>query len=130
VEGANTLTRSLIIFGQGVTRSHPHLYDIMRTLEAKDDPKGFARELQNMVTHGVSTSLTSMGTPHGTRARGGRRMRAHTRTRDHWPSSAPRAPLPRSRSACVPAPPAVFARSRTPALTHTQAAPSRHRSRR
>jgi len=61
VEGANTLTRSLIIFGQGVTRSHPHLYDTMKTLTAKDDPKGFSRELKNMVSHTVTTSISSMG---------------------------------------------------------------------
>ncbi|CAN0187133.1 unnamed protein product, partial [Hapterophycus canaliculatus] len=33
VEGANTLTRSLIIFGQGLTRSHPHLLDIIRSIQ-------------------------------------------------------------------------------------------------
>mmetsp|Transcript_4940 Transcript_4940/g.14551 ORF Transcript_4940/g.14551 Transcript_4940/m.14551 type:complete len:787 (-) Transcript_4940:414-2774(-) len=60
VEGANTLTRSLIIFGQGVTRSHPHLYDTMKTLQAKDDAAGFSRELSNMIRHGVSTSVSSI----------------------------------------------------------------------
>lgn len=39
VEGANTLTRSLIIFGQGLTRSHPHLLDIIRSIQAGDDQK-------------------------------------------------------------------------------------------
>lgn len=37
VEGANTLTRSLIIFGQGLTRSHPHLLDIIRSIQHGDD---------------------------------------------------------------------------------------------
>lgn len=64
VEGANTLTRSLIIFGQGVTRSHPHLYDTMLTLTAGNDAKGFQRELGNMVSHTVSTSLSSVGARH------------------------------------------------------------------
>ena len=32
VEGANTLTRSLIQFGQGLTRSHPHLIDIIKSI--------------------------------------------------------------------------------------------------
>ncbi|MCV2869113.1 acyl-CoA dehydrogenase [Defluviimonas sp. WL0002] len=36
VEGANILTRSLIIFGQGVIRAHPHLLDEMDAL-ARDD---------------------------------------------------------------------------------------------
>lgn len=39
VEGANTLTRSLIIFGQGLTRSHPHLLDIMKAIQHGDDLK-------------------------------------------------------------------------------------------
>lgn len=37
VEGANTLTRSLIIFGQGLTRSHPHLLDIIKSIQHGDD---------------------------------------------------------------------------------------------
>jgi len=60
VEGANTLTRSLIIFGQGVTRSHPHLYDTMKTLQAKDDASGFNREVTNMIRHAVSNSVSSV----------------------------------------------------------------------
>ena len=36
VEGSNTMTRSLLIFGQGVVRSHPHLLSIVRALQAED----------------------------------------------------------------------------------------------
>lgn len=36
VEGSNTMTRSLLIFGQGVVRSHPHLLPIIRAIDAKD----------------------------------------------------------------------------------------------
>ncbi|RZL03138.1 MAG: acyl-CoA dehydrogenase [Rubrivivax sp.] len=36
VEGANLLTRALIIFGQGAVRCHPHVLDEMKALEAKD----------------------------------------------------------------------------------------------
>ncbi|MBA4208374.1 MAG: acyl-CoA dehydrogenase [Parvibaculum sp.] len=36
VEGANILTRNLIIFGQGAIRSHPHLLDEMQALEEED----------------------------------------------------------------------------------------------
>lgn len=39
VEGANTLTRSLIIFGQGLTRSHPHLLDVIKSIQHGDDMK-------------------------------------------------------------------------------------------
>ena len=33
VEGSNTLTRSLIIFGQGLNKSHPHISDIVTSLQ-------------------------------------------------------------------------------------------------
>ncbi|MDO3388096.1 acyl-CoA dehydrogenase [Gilvimarinus sp. SDUM040013] len=36
VEGANILTRSLMIFGQGAMRCHPYLFDEVQTLQASD----------------------------------------------------------------------------------------------
>ncbi|UTF59194.1 acyl-CoA dehydrogenase [Gilvimarinus sp. DA14] len=36
VEGANILTRSLMIFGQGAMRCHPYLFDEVQTLQADD----------------------------------------------------------------------------------------------
>jgi len=42
VEGANLLTRSLIIFGQGAVRCHPHLLDEMLALQERDEAE--ARE--------------------------------------------------------------------------------------
>ena len=36
VEGANILTRALIIFGQGAIRSHPYAYDEIKALTQKD----------------------------------------------------------------------------------------------
>lgn len=39
VEGANILTRSLIVFGQGAIRSHPHLLDEIMALAEKDRDK-------------------------------------------------------------------------------------------
>ena len=47
VEGSNTLTRSLIIFGQGLNKSHPHIYDIFRTLE-DDNLKQFEKDLNEI----------------------------------------------------------------------------------
>lgn len=38
VEGANILTRALIIFGQGAVRCHPHVQDEMAAVEAHDEP--------------------------------------------------------------------------------------------
>lgn len=40
VEGANILTRSLMIFGQGALRCHPYLFDEMQTLQEADSEAG------------------------------------------------------------------------------------------
>ena len=40
VEGSNTLTRSLIIFGQGLNKSHPYIFPILESI-LKDDVKEF-----------------------------------------------------------------------------------------
>ncbi|KAG5175311.1 acyl-CoA dehydrogenase [Tribonema minus] len=61
VEGANTLTRSLIIFGQGLTRSHPHLLDIIRAIQAGNDQAGFNKALGAMVRHGVRNAAAATG---------------------------------------------------------------------
>ncbi|KQV86049.1 acyl-CoA dehydrogenase [Pelomonas sp. Root1237] len=37
VEGANLLSRALIIFGQGAVRCHPHVMDEMAAVQAKDE---------------------------------------------------------------------------------------------
>ena len=50
VEGSNTLTRSLIIFGQGLNKSHPHIYDIFQTIQENDVVK-FQAEFNRMLKH-------------------------------------------------------------------------------
>jgi len=60
VEGANTLTRTLMIFGQGVMRGHPHLYDTFTSILKGDDPLGFRMHLGHMVKHSVRTSVAAM----------------------------------------------------------------------
>ncbi len=42
VEGANILTRSLMIFGQGAMRCHPYLYDELQCLQSEDEEEGLA----------------------------------------------------------------------------------------
>lgn len=37
VEGANLLTRALIVFGQGAVRCHPHVLDEMKAVQSGDD---------------------------------------------------------------------------------------------
>lgn len=36
VEGANILTRTLMIFGQGVMRAHPHIYGLVKTIQSQN----------------------------------------------------------------------------------------------
>lgn len=53
-QGANTLTRSLIQFGQGLMRAHPHLLSVVRSVQKGDDLKGFNDGMAAMVMHGAS----------------------------------------------------------------------------
>jgi len=48
VEGSNTLTRSLIIFGQGLNKSHPHISDIVQSLQS-DNRVDFSSHFNKMV---------------------------------------------------------------------------------
>lgn len=61
VEGANTLTRSLIQFGQGLTRSHPHLLDMVNAVQEGNDVKGFQKHVLKLAGHGVHNALRSLG---------------------------------------------------------------------
>jgi acyl-CoA dehydrogenase len=45
VEGANIMTRTLIIFGQGAIRCHPYILTLLRTAEDKDGLAKFDRAL-------------------------------------------------------------------------------------
>ena len=53
VEGANTLTRSLIQFGQGLTRSHPHLINVVKAIQHGDDKKGFYIAITKTIFHAL-----------------------------------------------------------------------------
>lgn len=59
VEGSNTLTRSLIIFGQGLNKSHPYIYDIFNNIQ-EDDIDGFRTNFNNMLLHAVRNYLVSV----------------------------------------------------------------------
>lgn len=59
VEGSNTLTRSLIIFGQGLVRSHPYLLDAIYSIENNDQDALF-KNVKNIVGHSVKTSAQSI----------------------------------------------------------------------
>ena len=58
VEGSNTLTRSLIIFGQGMNKSHPVIETMLKAL-LDDSPKQFQIEFIKMIKHSVRCYLST-----------------------------------------------------------------------
>jgi acyl-CoA dehydrogenase len=64
VEGANILTRNLIVFGQGAIRAHPYLLQEMNALGEQDHAKGlseFDRAFWQHVGHSVTTLFRAWG---------------------------------------------------------------------
>lgn len=51
VEGANILTRSMIIFGQGAIRCHPYVLDEMMAAANKDEAEGLAQFDRTLFKH-------------------------------------------------------------------------------
>ena len=60
VEGSNTLTRSLIIFGQGLNRSHPYLLDTIKSIQNGNDIDGFNKNLINIIKHTLYNLFNSL----------------------------------------------------------------------
>lgn len=60
VEGSNTLTRSLIIFGQGLNRSHPYLLDIIKTIQNKNELDKFHIYLLKIINHTLKNLSNSL----------------------------------------------------------------------
>jgi len=50
VEGSNTLTRNLIIFGQGLNKSHPYISNILEDI-LTDDLNKFKKDFNNILSH-------------------------------------------------------------------------------
>lgn len=59
VEGSNTLTRSLIIFGQGLNKSHPYIYDIFNSIQENDVTK-FKKVFNEMVMFSAGLYVSSI----------------------------------------------------------------------
>jgi len=64
VEGANILTRSLMIFGQGAMRCHPYLFNEMQAMQDEDQARGikafdklFTQHLGHVFSNIVRTQL-------------------------------------------------------------------------
>lgn len=64
VEGANILTRNLIVFGQGAIRAHPYLLDEMNALADTDRERGlgaFDKAFWKHVGHSFQTLFRAFG---------------------------------------------------------------------
>jgi acyl-CoA dehydrogenase len=59
VEGSNTLTRNLIIFGQGLNKSHPHIYEIYNSIQ-DDDVSKFRSHFWTMVRNSTNNYVSSV----------------------------------------------------------------------
>ncbi|WP_018983142.1 acyl-CoA dehydrogenase [Salinimonas chungwhensis] len=63
VEGANILTRNLMIFGQGAMRCHPYLKDMVDLIHSDDSSADgeFNKVLRKTISFSVKNSLRSIG---------------------------------------------------------------------
>ena len=59
VEGSNILTRNLIIFGQGLNKSHPHIYNVFDSIQSNDLNK-FKKEFNKMVYSSTKLYINSI----------------------------------------------------------------------
>jgi acyl-CoA dehydrogenase len=89
VEGANIVTRSLMVFGQGAIRAHPHLLDEILALEKGQADEALDEFDQHFWRH-VGHSLRTFGRSFGRALTGARFAPARSRRRSR------RADLPRA----------------------------------
>ena len=61
VEGSNTLTRSLIIFGQGLNKSHPHIFPILESV-LKNDETEFIENFKSIFNHSLNLYFSTFNT--------------------------------------------------------------------
>jgi len=61
VEGSNTLTRSLIIFGQGMMKCNPTLYEMVTLLEKKELSVQESTRFYSLFFHTLSTTFKNLG---------------------------------------------------------------------
>lgn len=59
VEGSNVLTRNLMIFGQGLNKSHPFIFPVLKSI-LQDDPDMFKTEFNNILKHSITTYRKSI----------------------------------------------------------------------
>tara|TARA_B100001063_G_C16757978_1_gene554252 strand:+ start:180 stop:2114 length:1935 start_codon:yes stop_codon:yes gene_type:complete len=59
VEGSNTLTRSLIIFAQGLNKSHPHIFPLLTSI-LDDNLQEFKTHFNALISHSISLYIKSI----------------------------------------------------------------------
>ena len=59
VEGSNTLTKNLIIFGQGLNKSHPHIFNLYKAIIG-DDKKHFKEHINSFVSDFIKNYLSCL----------------------------------------------------------------------
>ena len=59
VEGSNTLTRNLIIFGHGLNKSHPYIYPVLDSI-LNDNIDDFKVSFKNIVNHSLGLYFKSL----------------------------------------------------------------------
>lgn len=59
VEGSNILTRNLIIFGQGLNKSHPYIFNIFDAIQTGDVIK-FKKEFNSMIFFSIKLYIYSL----------------------------------------------------------------------
>ena len=65
VEGANIMTRSFQIIGQGLTRCHPHMSELLKAMQLppskeKQAVQTFVKQFHKIIGHGVSNFFGSV----------------------------------------------------------------------
>merc|ERR1719506_2911684 len=65
VEGANIMTRSFQIIGQGLTRCHPHMLELIQSLQAPQEEEDkaaavFVKQFYKVVNHGITNFVRSL----------------------------------------------------------------------
>ena len=58
VEGSNTLTRNLIIFGQGLNKSHPYIFPILDNILNNNEVE-FQTNFKNIINHSIKLYFKS-----------------------------------------------------------------------
>uniref|UniRef100_UPI0032B19BA4 acyl-CoA dehydrogenase domain-containing protein n=1 Tax=uncultured Salinisphaera sp. TaxID=359372 RepID=UPI0032B19BA4 len=60
VEGANIMTRTLMVFGQGAIRCHPHALNVVHAVE-NDDSAAFAKGMRGWIGHFFANMGRTLG---------------------------------------------------------------------